>query len=158
MISTFGKSDVMAGCVGGLVAWIGMTYIAGPWFNNLRKKKPKLHVTVHEEHYEEKHEGYTEHNDIRIRNLQRLVRTLEETVKDLEERNESLRQSNRHLTKLANCTANVSFNHQRNICKNKNNKGSPQTRDGVGEHDRDLIFIDYPSCEFALLRASSNEI
>jgi hypothetical protein len=84
--------------------------------------------------------------------LERRVRQLDALVTELEISNRSLRESNRTLTKLANCAGNVGFKEVRNSCKGF--EGSPNSK----EIDGGLIFVDYPSCEFSLVRPSSNEV
>jgi len=154
------RLDLVVSCIGGFVGYVGLTYIAGPWFKYVIRNQTNLLEDTQEEDnvYTENTENTKnkQHKQHQINHLRKHVKLLKLEVSELEHRNDSLRHSNRQLTKLANSTANITFNHQRKLCK-KNNS-SPHTREGIGLADRDLIFVDYPSCEFSILKASSNEI
>jgi len=152
----FSKSDLVAGCVGGVVAWFGMNYAMNRW----KKIHSNSSEQVCEKQTDEIETNVVVNNSKRqneihsydhIHLLHKRVRSLQINVLDLEDRNERLREANRTLTKLANSTANIGFQEKQRLYKKLNN--SPKSRE-----EGEMIFIDYPSYEFAVVRPSSNEV
>lgn len=137
------NSHWVASCLGGAVAWFGVHYLIGRHFAYMRED-----TSNHSDCGETKN-GKSMSN--RINKLQKRVRALQISVLDLEERNDKLRKANRLLTKLANRSANIGFYDTQKLYKKLDR--SPNSRE-----EGEMIFIDYPSYEFSVVRPSSNEV
>lgn len=159
MIQISSKTDLIGRCVGGilpLVAWLAMYYTINKHYvpnGNLNRQNADRQVNytdLKEESNNPKSKNNT-HSSEYITLLGRRVKSLQSNVVQLEKMNEQLREANRLLTKLANCTSNIGFKKIKDLYNKL--EESPQSRD-----ERAIIFMDYPSYEFTLVRPSSNEI
>jgi len=146
------NSEVVAGCVGGAVAWFGMHYAISNWYFPRNNYNSSNNRSLKERRGEsDLKNGDNIDLSEYVRLLRGRVKSLQISVVDLEERNERLREANRLLTKLANSAANIGFKEIQDSYKKLEN--SPKSRE-----EGEMIFIDYPSYEFAVVRPSSNEI